>query len=160
MTVRSADETEIDQLARIWYDGWHDAHGRILPAELTRDRTLESFKARLREALPDVRATGSPGEPTGFCILKNDELYQLYISAQWRGTGTAAALVHDAETRLGERGVEKAWLACAIGNERAARFYEKSGWRQVGKMISVLETAAGPFRLEVWRYEKVLARPA
>lgn len=160
MKVRSAQETEIDQLARIWYDGWRDAHERILPAELARDRTLESFKARLRVALPDVRVTGAPLAPTGFCILKNDELYQLYVCAQSRGTGAAAALVEDAEARLAERGVEKAWLACAIGNERAARFYEKSGWRRVGNRIGVLETAAGPFRLEVWRYEKVLARSA
>jgi hypothetical protein len=27
----------------------------------------------------------------------------------------------DAEARLAEAGVEIAWLACAIGNERAAR---------------------------------------
>ena len=29
--------------------------------------------------------------------------------------------------------VEVAWLACAIGNDRAARFYEKSGWRRAGR---------------------------
>ena len=28
----------------------------------------------------------------------------------------------DGEARLADRGVEIAWLACAIGNERAARF--------------------------------------
>ena len=159
MNVRSAHETEIDYLARIWYDGWRDAHERILPAQLARDRTLESFKVRLREALANVRATGPLGEPTGFCILKDDELYQLYVSERSRGAGVAAALVADAEARLVERGVTKAWLACAMGNERAARFYEKSGWRRVGNMISVLETAKGPFQLEVWRYEKDLARP-
>jgi hypothetical protein len=49
------------------------------------------------------------------------------------------------------------WLACAIGNERAARFYEKSGWRRIGTMVSRLDTANGPFDLGVWRYEKRLA---
>lgn len=160
MTVRNALETEIDQLAKIWYDGWRDAHERILPVELARDRTLESFKVRLREALADVRVAGPPQRPAGFCILKDDEVYQLYVSAQSRGAGVARALAADAEARLAERGVEKAWLACAIGNERAARFYEKSGWRRVGNMISVLKTAEGPFSLEVWRYEKVLVRTA
>jgi GNAT superfamily N-acetyltransferase len=160
MNVRSARENEIDQLARIWYDGWRDAHERILPEELARDRTLESFKVRLREALANVRVAGPPEEPAGFCILKDDELYQLYVSKPSRGAGVAAALVADAEALLAERGVERAWLACAIGNDRAARFYERSGWRRVGNMISVLLTAEGPFQLEVWRYEKILARPA
>jgi len=97
---------------------------------------------------------------TGFCIVKDDELYQLYVAEASRGAGIAAALVADAETRLAERGVRKAWLACAIGNERAARFYEKGGWQRAGNMTSALETVAGPFSLEVWRYEKVLAGPA
>ncbi|MGH7564570.1 MAG: GNAT family N-acetyltransferase [Gemmatimonadota bacterium] len=82
--------------------------------------------------------------------------YQLFVSTQARGTGVAAALVADAEARLSERGVETAWLACAIGNERAARFYKKCGWRRVGTMVSRLETPEGEFPLEVWRYEKSL----
>lgn len=53
-------------------------------------------------------------------------------------------------------GVVVAWLSCAIGNKRAARFYEKWGWRRTGTMISRPETSAGPFPLEVWRYEKRL----
>src|SRR4051812_45635026 len=33
--VRPARETEIDQLAKLWLDGWRDAHELIVPAELT-----------------------------------------------------------------------------------------------------------------------------
>ncbi|MDZ5695843.1 GNAT family N-acetyltransferase [Chelativorans sp. M5D2P16] len=76
-----------------------------------------------------------------------------------RGSGVAAALIADAEARLAGSGVETAWLACAIGNERAARFYEKSGWRLAGTVVNQAETSTGPFPLEVWRYEKRLARP-
>ena len=156
MEIRNADDTEVDQLARIWYDGWQDAHLEILPAELARARTLASFKERLRAGLSDVRVAGPPDAPVGLAMLKGDELYQLYVSADARGTGAAAALIADAETRLAARGVQTAWLACAIGNERAARFYEKSGWRRARTMVSELETAEGIFRLEVWRYEKSL----
>jgi ribosomal protein S18 acetylase RimI-like enzyme len=91
-------------------------------------------------------------------LRKGDELYQLFVSAPARGSGVAAALIADAEARLAEAGVETAWLACAIGNERAARFYEKSGWRRVGTMINYAETSDGVFPLEVWRYEKRLRR--
>jgi GNAT superfamily N-acetyltransferase len=158
MDVRSAGAAEVNHLARIWYDGWQDAHARIVPAELRRDRTLASFGRRLESALPDVRVVGPPGAPVGFCIVKGDELYQLYVSAQSRGSGVAAALVADAEARLSATGVATAWLACAIGNDRAARFYEKCGWHRVGHMISHLQTARGDFPLEVWRYEKSLER--
>lgn len=161
MDIRTAEETELDQLASIWYEGWQDAHARILPAELARYRTLESFKDRLQEALPDVRVAGSPGQPLGFCIIKDDELYQLYVSAEARGSGMAVALLADAEARLGALDVKTAWLACAIGNERAARFYERNGWHRVGNMTSQLPTPDGDFSLDVWRYEKNLAsRPA
>jgi ribosomal protein S18 acetylase RimI-like enzyme len=91
-------------------------------------------------------------------MLKGDELYQLYVSAQSRGSGVAAALVADAEERLAESGVTTAWLACAIGNERAARFYEKCGWRRIGVVVSELEIPSGILPLDVWRYEKSLRR--
>jgi RimJ/RimL family protein N-acetyltransferase len=65
-------------------------------------------------------------------------------------------LIADAEARLSENGVGLAWLACAVGNERAARFYEKCGWRRAGSMVNRLETPDGEFLLEVWRYEKHL----
>jgi ribosomal protein S18 acetylase RimI-like enzyme len=156
--VRAAEAHEIDRLAKIWYDGWQDAHARILPAELARVRTLESFRERLQAALADVRVAGPPGEPVGFSLIKADELYQLYVSGSSRGSGIAAALIADAEARLSARGVKVAWLACAIGNDRAARFYEKHGWRGVGMMVSQLETPEGLFPLEVWRYEKMLVR--
>ncbi len=156
MNVRRAEEKDIERLAQIWYDGWQDAHAEIVPAELKRDRTLASFGPRIRAMLEDVGVVGPEGAPVAFYMLKDDELYQLYVSADARGSGVAAALIADAEARLAANGVETAWLACAIGNDRAARFYEKSGWRRVGNMTNHLELAEGPFELEVWRYEKHL----
>ncbi len=157
MKVRSADEGEIDQLTRIWFDGWQDAHAKILPVELARLRTLESLRDRMKSALPDVRVVGPPGAPVGFYMLNDDELYQLYVAAQARGSGVAAVLMADAETRLARRGVRTAWLACAIGNDRAARFYEKSGWRRAGTVVYQAEAPDGSLPLEVWRYEKHLS---
>lgn len=158
--VRSADTNDISALARLWYDGWQDAHATILPLALARARTLESFVARLEAWLDAVRAVGPSGSPFGFYILKGDELYQLYVSAEARGAGAALTLLRDAEARLADAAVETAWLACAIGNNRAARFYEKSGWIRVGRFVSRLDTVDGPFNLEVWRYEKRIIPPS
>src|SRR5262245_32146099 len=156
MIVRPAAEADLEQLTIVWHDGWRDAHAEILPPELTRFRTIDSFRQRLRVALPLVRVIGPPGSPLGFSIVRDDELYQLFVAPQARGTGVAAALLADAETRLAQNGVETVWLACAIGNDRAARFYEKCGWRRVGTMINLAETSEGTFPLETWRYEKSL----
>jgi GNAT superfamily N-acetyltransferase len=90
-------------------------------------------------------------------MLKDDELYQFYLARQARGTGLAAALIADAEALLAARGVATAWLACAVGNDRAARFYQKSGWTNARTMPNRLETPEGVFDLPVWRYEKRLS---
>jgi GNAT superfamily N-acetyltransferase len=156
MDVRQPDSSELDQLSRIWFDGWYEAHAHLVPAALTRVRTLESFRARLAAALPLTRVVGEPGRPLGFHMIRESELFQLFVSPEARGSGAAAALIADAESLLRARGVHTAWLACAIGNDRAARFYEKSGWRRTGTMINKAETSEGTFALEVWRYEKQL----
>ena len=158
--VRTPLPEEIDHLAQLWYDGWQDAHAHILPAELKRRRTLESFRQRLEAALPQTRVIGPVTATVGFCIVKRDELYQLYVSVESRGSGVAGTLATDAEWRMLEAGFTTAWLACAIGNDRAARFYEKCGWHRVGTMTSNLSTPDGVFPLDVWRYEKRLSGPA
>ena len=159
ITIRAAEQTEVDQLAKVWFDAWNDAHAHLVPVELVRLRTLESFRERMQKELPKVRVAGAVGEPVGFCLIKDDELYQLFVAARARGTGVAAALMADGEANLARSGVETAWLACAIGNERAARFYEKCGWRRTGTMTNEAEISEGTFLLQVWRYEKLLCIP-
>lgn len=156
MIIRTAEPADIEQLAAIWHQAWHEAHAHLVPPELTSLRTLDSFRERIASGLARVRVGGPPGAPLGFCIVKDDELYQLFVAAPARGTGVAAALLADGEALLAARRVHTVWLACAIGNDRAARFYEKHGWRRVGTMVNYAETSNGAFPLEVWRYEKVL----
>ena len=111
MDIRSANEAEIGALARLWYDGWQDAHARIVPAELARLRTLESFAQRLQTAIAQIRVAGEVGNPGEFCIVKNDELYQLFISAQQRGSGVAATLIVGTEAILAAKDLKTGWLA-------------------------------------------------
>ena len=155
--IRDAEEGEIGLLARLWYDSWQDAHATIVPVELPKLRTVERLEERLAAMLPSVRVVNLSGEPAGLCAIKDDELYLLYLSAKARGSGVAAALLADAETRLSQGGVAVAWLACAVGSDRAARFYEKCGWHRVGTEFKQLDTPNGTFPLEVWRYEKRLS---
>lgn len=156
MQVRPASPSDLEPLARIWYEGWKLAHTGLLPPGLAARRTPESFRERMRDDLSGVRVAGPPVDPAGFCLVRGDELCQLYIDLDARGTGVAAALVADAEECMRAAGVETAWLACAVGNDRAARFYEKQGWRRAGTVMYEPDDAGGAV-VEVWRYEKSLA---
>jgi ribosomal protein S18 acetylase RimI-like enzyme len=158
MEVRAAAPADVETVTTIWFEGWQDAHAALLPEALCRLRTRDSFAERLRSELDAVRVVVENGVPLGFSMIRGAELYQFYVAAPARGTGAAAALMRDVEATMAARQVETAWLACAVGNLRAARFYEKSGWRQTGVVAIDAETSDGPFPLQVWRYEKQLRR--
>lgn len=155
MQVSNATNDDLPDLAEIWFEGWHSGHAPVVPHELTEQRTLESFQNRLKKYLAQTRVvTNENGQRLGFHILQGDELYQFYVSAQSRGQGVAAVLIADAEQQLRQAGVRGAWLACAVGNDRAARFYEKAGWRRAAVQTENVETLGDDFPLQVWRYEK------
>jgi GNAT superfamily N-acetyltransferase len=156
VVIRDGAEGDVDTLAHLWHSGWQDAHAEILPDELKRLRTLESFRERLAVGLADVRTAERAGALLGFSFAKGDELYQFYVARVARGGDVSALLTADALATFRRSGIQTAWLACAIGNERAARFYEKHGWHRVGKMTSQLPTPDGTFPLNVWRYEMSL----
>ena len=160
MNIRPAHASDLDRLAQIWFDGWRDGHLTIVPAALAKLRTFESFRERLHAALDHTHLAIVGDRTVGFVIFKQDEIYQFFVAAEARGTGIAAVLMDHAEQHLAARGIATAWLACAIGNDRAARFYEKRGWRRTTTMLYQAETSEGPFAIENWRYEKNLTRLA
>lgn len=96
---RDATPADAEAIARLWHAGWRDAHDGVLPEALARHRTLESFRGRMQHALAETRAAGPAGSPVAFYMLKDDELYQFYVGAEARGTGLAAALIADAQSR-------------------------------------------------------------
>lgn len=149
---------DVPAAAQIWCDGWHEAHAHLVPADLTRLRTYGNFSDRLYAHLDRTMAAYAEGEVLGFAITRENELYQMYVGANARGSGTASLLIGDAERRIAMAGHNAAWLDCAIGNDRARRFYEKSGWLYAGVTPSQLDTSEGPFTLNLWRFEKPLSR--
>jgi len=155
--IRPAGPGDIPALARIWHDGWHQAHAAHVPATLTRLRTAPDFARRLAAFGDDLRVCGPPGLPLGLCAVKGDTLDQLYVAPAARGTGLAAALVAEAEARLAARGVAIAQLDCVPENHVAARFYGRQGWQQGDRRRCMLETSRGPFPLEVLRFIKYVA---
>lgn len=158
--IRDPLAEDIEAIAQLWHAEWHDAHADIVPQALVDQRTLDSFRTRAAQHLPATRGAGPPRNPIGFCMTHDNELFQLYVSTAAQGTGLAAALVADCEAGFIAKNIPIAWLSCAIGNTRAARFYEKCGWINVGVEIHNLETLTGHFPLDVWRFEKRLPNMA
>lgn len=146
----------LTEAANLWESGWHDAHTKIVPVELAKLRTTESFRQRLRDNLENTRIGVGNGRVLGLCTRRENEIYQMYVAPGARGRGLAQALMTDAEGLMADDGHSLAWLACSVGNLRAARFYEKSGWIKTGVQILGVETPQGDFPLQIWRFEKDL----
>lgn len=155
--IRPAAPDDIPAMARIWHDGWQDGHAALVSADLAAVRTMQRFSERLEEALADVLVATQDSAVAGLVMLLDDELYQFYVDGIARGTGLAAQLMHAAEAELARRGHDKVFLYCAIGNDRAARFYEKCGWHRAAS--EEIEAADGgvSVMVPVWRYEKAVS---
>ena len=157
LSIVDLDKDRLSQTAQIWHAGWHEAHAAIMPAELAALRTIGNFTRRLENGIETVRVGIRDDAVLGFCMTQSDELYQMYVSPGARGLGLAQALLADGEARILAAGHASAWLACAVGNDRAARFYEKSGWKNAGVRSVDLDTSRGAFPMDVWRFEKKLS---
>lgn len=150
-------EADLPAVAELWHGAWHDAHGTLVDPSLAALRTPRSFAERLPAMLTRTKVAGPTEAPLGFCTVTEDELDHLFVCRDARGTGLAAALLADGEHRLAGLGVRRAWLACAVGNKRAQRFYHKAGWEYFGR-VEILSTPVGgrSFPVLYDRFEKTL----
>ena len=183
VTLRPAEATDVDAVAAIWYSGWGDGHLGNVPDELVAIRTKDSFWTRVPDRIADTTVAiadrtvadpanagsvgasagpevpapagaGSGGEVAGFVMVVGDEVEQVYVSADHRGSGVAGVLIGEAERQVKENGYGEAWLAVATGNARARRFYERSGWADAGAFDYPADTENGPIPVPCHRYTK------
>lgn len=155
--IRAAQPEDHTALTQIWHNGWVEAHADHVPADLTALRTRESFHLRLTDLLDTTLVTGPIGSPTGFCTLKNNEIYQMYVAPDARGTGTAAALMSAGCHMIKSTGHTQARLDVIAENHRARAFYEKMGWESQGLHTVALDTLKDPFPLDCILMTKELA---
>ncbi len=152
--IRNAINEDIDAIAQIWHFGWHLAHDGLVPEYNSNARTLAHFRERIIPLLKDTFVINSGAEITGFYVLVEDELNQFYVAKSAIGGGIPKPLMMHALEELKARGFSRAWLACGIGNDRAACFYEKMGWKNVGISSITIHLPSGSEPLEIWRFER------
>lgn len=160
-SIRPATPSDMAAVADLWHVGWHDAHAGHVPDGLTAGRTLEAFHARTPARVVDTTvAVGDSGELLGFVMVAGDEVEQVFVAREARGTGVAAVLLEEASSQVAAAGHTSAWLAVVAGNARARRFYEKHGWTDGGdlpyEVVAGGQTYVSPCR----RYEKRVAERA
>lgn len=143
--IRPATGADMPAVAALWHEGWHTGHAGHVPPGLTAARTLAAFHERTPARVADTAvAIGDAGDLLGFVMVVGDEVEQVFVGPDARGTGLAAELLTEAERLVAVSGFPEAWLAVVAGNTRARRFYEKCGWRDEGDLA--YEVVAGGAR--------------
>ncbi len=157
--LRPARPEDAAAVARIWHAGWSDGHLGHVPGALLAVRTPESFALRAPRRVDDTVVAVVAGEIAGFVMVVDDEVEQVYVAADHRGTGVAPALLAEAERVVAAKGHRRAWLAVVDGNARARRFYERNGWRDEGLFEYLAASDSGPIRVPCHRYVKPVTAP-
>lgn len=139
--LRPATDEDVDAIVDIWHTGWRDAHLGHVPAALQGGRTVHDLRTRVPVRLPTTTVAVVGARVVGFVVTHRDEVEQLYVHADHRGTDVATALLDRGERDIARRS-PRAWLAVVAGNARARRFYERRSWRD-----------AGPFDYHAWSPE-------
>lgn len=154
--LRPAEAADAEAILDIWVEGWWDGHGDVAPAALRRCRGRDGLRARLDEAMAAMSVAEHDGVVAGFVSVKGNELANLYVRRSRRGGELAAALLACGEAMLAQAGVAEAFLWCAVGNDRAYRFYRRERWIDQGVVECDVATPEGPARLPSHRFVKRL----
>ncbi|GAA1919421.1 GNAT family N-acetyltransferase [Nocardioides hwasunensis] len=134
-SIRPAVDTDMAGVADLWHVGWHDGHAGRVPDGLTAARTLGAFRERTPARVADTTvAVSDDGELLGFVMVVGDEVEQVFVGRDARGSGVAGMLLAEAERQVAAAGLAVAWLAVVEGNTRARSFYERQGWRDEGAL--------------------------
>lgn len=156
-TLRPATRQDVEEVARVWNEGWADGHLGHVPEALVAHRMLDGFRASVPKRIARTTVAVRDGRIVGFVVVHDDEVEQVYVAREARGTGVADALLAHAETVVAARYVV-AWLAVVAGNARARRFYERSGWHDAGGIEYAAEVTDGTLAVPCRRYEKRVGR--
>ena len=126
--LRAATPDDVPAIGRIWHAAWHDGHDGRVPEAVHALRTARSFHERAVALVPDSVVAERDGSVVGFAATGGDEVAELFVAREARGTEVARLLLRAAEQAVRRAGHRTACLGVVTGNDRARRFYEREGW--------------------------------
>ncbi|MEV6578631.1 GNAT family N-acetyltransferase [Streptomyces sp. NPDC051582] len=143
------DAADIEAVSTIRVRGWQAAYAGIVPRTHLDAMTVEDDAGRRRQWFSrpgrtsrDLVALGDRG-PVGWICFgpcrsempapeRVGEVYALYITPDLLGRGIGRTLLGEAHAQMGGQGFEASALWVLSDNQRARRFYERSGYRADG----------------------------
>ncbi|MGW1519513.1 N-acetyltransferase family protein [Streptomyces sp. NPDC002287] len=149
--VRDMDEADIEAVSRIRVRGWQAAYAGLVPGTYLDAMTVEDDAARRRQWFSrpgrtsrDLVAVADGRGPVGWLSYGpppagapdpagSGEVYALYVAPDLIGTGVGRRLLEEAHHRMRAEGFTASALWVLAGNERALRFYERSGYEADGR---------------------------
>jgi ribosomal protein S18 acetylase RimI-like enzyme len=155
--IRPASVDDAKLLTDLAYTTFWDAfahHPKNAPDDLAHYMrqafTIEQITEELADPKSQFLIAEIDGEPAGYAKLIFDttepeviaewpvELSRLYSHQKFLGQGVGQALMDACFDRAKETGRDVMWLGVWEYNPRAQRFYEKNGFRFVGKHTFLL----------------------
>jgi putative acetyltransferase len=136
VAIRLSRPQDLPALFRVWENAVRATHS-FLPEE-----DLDFYARQVRDQyLPAHRfwvATGVDDEPLGFMDMTDSKIDALFVDPSCHGKGIGRALVDHAASLVGDLTVD-----VNEQNRGARSFYEKLGFRRIGR--SDLDEAGQPY---------------
>jgi len=159
--IRQATVEDAEMLTHLSYktfwDAFHD-HPKNAPEDLAdymqEAFNLEKIRTELSEENTIFLVAEIENDPAGYAKIKIDstedginaakpiELARLYSKQKFLGKGVGARLMEEYFEIAKQNDCDVMWLGVWEYNPRAQRFYEKYGFREVGKHIFQLGSDA------------------
>ena len=157
ITIRRGIPTDVEPIARLHHDVWHETQAPFQPDVVRASRDLDFFRSRVAvfTGPPLVAERGT--EVVGFCGWDHGYIGQLYLARDVRGQGVGRRLLQATETALLESGATEARLVVLAGNTEARLFFERNAWRVVNEQPIQIDTNSGPVQVGAWHMAKTLA---
>ena len=151
LLIRRATTGDAARLARFGAESFVSAFGAQNDPDDLRAHLAKSFSTALQQAeLADVNrltwlAESAEGTTAGYAMLKRGaaspavtanhpaEVQRFYVASSFHGRGLAQELMAACVEQAREWGCDALWLGVWELNPRAIAFYEKSGFRKVGR---------------------------
>ncbi len=151
LTLRSCAPEDADILSLVAQATFLDAYAGVLqgsdllafcqthhsPAAYAALLSDPETQAYLLEAQPGAAPVGyavlaEPNLPLPDLTADDVELKRIYLLSRFHGTGAARQLMEQCITFARQRGKRRLLLGVKAANERALRFYGKTGFQKVG----------------------------
>jgi ribosomal protein S18 acetylase RimI-like enzyme len=154
--IRRAHAGDIWQVGSLYHTVWHETQARFMPAAECTNRSMEFFIERMTPLLPTTLVVERKGAVVAFSAWRGQRLGQIFVAEAHRGSGIASSLLRASEVEMANEGTSEAELHCAVGNQRARRFYERMGWLHRGEIMEQVTSEDGQVDVPFWRMTKFL----